>query len=105
MVDLTTSLSRSDGTATLVLNGDLDVSSVPRLRDVVQQALATGEPNVELDLGDVGFVDSTGLGVLIGAQRRAEESGQRFVLVSVSPSLQRVLDLTGVREMLTDDPS
>jgi anti-sigma B factor antagonist len=52
--------------------------------------------SVAVDLGGVGFVDSAGLGVLIGALRRTTESGGRMALVSLQPSVQRVFSITGL---------
>lgn len=101
MTDLTIHLARHEGTARLTLAGDLDVGSVPRLRAALQEAVDDGPEVIELDLGGVDFVDSTGLGVLIGAHRRAGETGGRLVAVAVSPALQRVLELTGVSDLLT----
>ena len=57
--------------------------------------------NGELDLRQIEFMDSTGLRVLLGAHQRAQERGRRFALVRGADQVERVLKLTGVRDLLT----
>ena len=54
-----------------------------------------------MDLRELEFLDSTGLSVLVKANRRAVEAGQRFALVRGGPQVQRLLELTGVADRLT----
>lgn len=54
-----------------------------------------------LDLRPIEFMDSTGLRVLLSAHQRAHESGRRFALVRGADQVERVLTLTGVRDLLT----
>lgn len=77
------------------LAGDLDAANASRLRAVLGERLDEGRDAV-VDLSGLGFVDSSGLGVLVGAMKRFETAGRRFTLRAPTPSLQRVLDLTGL---------
>ena len=54
-----------------------------------------------LDLRQIEFMDSTGLRVLLSAHQRAHETGRRFALVRGADQVERVLTLTGVRDLLT----
>jgi anti-sigma B factor antagonist len=85
---------------TLKLSGELDLLSSPHLARAVD-GLSSDAELVMIDLRRVEFMDSTGLHVLVQAQQRAQESGQRFALIRGGEQVQRLLDLTGVAELLT----
>lgn len=85
----------------LAVNGELDLRSSPELEDRLSHAFDRGAELVILDLRGIEFMDSTGLRVLLSAHQRAHESGRRFALVKGADQVERVLTLTGVRDMLT----
>jgi anti-sigma B factor antagonist len=93
---------RNEGPAwVLVASGELDLRTSPELEDRLERLWAAGVELVILDLRQIEFMDSTGLRVLLGAHQRAQESGGRFALVKGADQVERVLTLTGVRELLT----
>lgn len=93
---------RQQGGATiLVVSGELDLRTSPELEERLGGAFDAGAELVILDLRRIEFMDSTGLRVLLGAHQRAHESGRRFALVRGADQIERVLTLTGVRDMLT----
>jgi anti-anti-sigma factor len=93
---------RSEGrSALIVVGGELDLASGPALEDELARVLASRVELVVLDLRELEFMDSTGLGILVKANRRAIDEGRRFGLVKGSPQVQRLLDLTGVAERIT----
>jgi anti-anti-sigma factor len=87
--------------------GEIDLWTAPE----VQAALtpADGAPRiVVLDLRAVTFMDSSGLGLIVGAYRRARQSGTRFaVAVGVASDVQRILEISGVAKLveLVGDPA
>jgi anti-anti-sigma factor len=90
----------------LSLRGELDLTTA----SVAEDELAAAERShqlVVLDLRKLSFMDSTGLGLIVFAQRRARESGHRFVVVQGPPQIQRVLELTGLTAWVevVSDPS
>jgi anti-sigma B factor antagonist len=92
----------NQGTASvLTVAGELDLRTSPELEERLARAFDAGAELVILDLRGVEFMDSTGLRVLLTAHQRAHESGRRFALVRGADQVERVLTLTGVREMLT----
>jgi anti-anti-sigma factor len=79
----------------LAVVGTVDLVSGAALRlalhDAVEHAISAGVPKLEVDLHDVDFVDAAGLGILLGAHRRARRGGVRLSLVRPSPEFARVL--------------
>lgn len=89
--------AQQDGDATvLVLRGELDPHTAPRLRDQIDRAFAVGRSDLVLDLAGLTFIDSSGLRVIIGAHKEANEGGGRLVLRSPSQTARRLLDITGL---------
>jgi anti-sigma B factor antagonist len=82
-------------TAVVVIHGELDLWSAPQLKRTLYELLAAGRSRLVLDLGDVRFMDSTALGVLVGVDRRLA-SDQRLALAQAGREVLRVLELTGV---------
>jgi anti-anti-sigma factor len=93
---------RNEGSAwVLAANGELDLRTSPELEQRLDRAWGAGAELVILDLRQIEFMDSTGLRVLLGAHQRAQETGRRFALVRGADQVERVLTLTGVRDLLT----
>jgi anti-anti-sigma factor len=85
----------------LSVSGELDLRTSPELEQRLERVWGTGAELVILDLRPMEFMDSTGLRVLLGAHQRAQERGRRFALVRGADQVERVLTLTGVRDLLT----
>lgn len=83
-------------TATLRLSGELDVATAPELRDNVVQLISEGRTQLVFDCSELAFIDSTGLGVLIGARARCLAANGSVALAGVRPALQRLLAVTGI---------
>ena len=78
------------------IEGEVDVSNASELRDALDTALADGAKEVEADFAEVAYIDSTGIGVLVGAAHRAQESGSVLVVANPQKSVERVFSLLGV---------
>ena len=84
----------------LVLSGRLDVASAADARLALADALDAGAGDLVLDLQGLDAVDPTGLGVLMGAHRRAGRTGRTLVLRDVPPALARLLRRTRLDRVL-----
>lgn len=84
----------------LALSGELDVVSAPALRQDLDEALAEPGAHVTLDLGELAFVDSAGVSVLIKAKQEAESSGRTLVLARPTEQVHRVFALVGLADWL-----
>src|SRR3954469_1801813 len=82
----------------VVVEGEHDIYTAPTLRERLDEALGRGG-GIVVDLTGATFVDSSVLGALLDARRRALESDQGFVVCvgdAVEPGVQRILDITGL---------
>lgn len=84
------------GWTVVTVRGVVDVAAAPDLRQVLQEVQFTGSRKVLLDLGEVELIDSFGLGVLVGARKRAVSHEGELVLLVRNPRLLHVLELTGL---------
>lgn len=78
----------------VVLSGRLDARGAGPARDALHAALSAGSGRLVVDLSGVELLDATGLGVLVGAHRRARLEGRELVLSDAPPRVARLLSLT-----------
>lgn len=90
-----------EGGFLLTLTGALDHHTSTRLTDSVRPLLRTDAPTVWLELSGLTFIDSTGLTCLLRLGRAATAVGGHLTLTAPSPPVQRLLDLTGIGQVLT----
>lgn len=91
-------LKTEDGGGTLIfkLRGSLDLATAPTVRAALSDATDKGSNHLIVDLTQLEFLDSTGLGVLIGAHRRAAERGGSLRLCVSDGPIARLLNITGL---------
>lgn len=89
-----------DDKTILEVAGEVDVSNASELRDAIDAVLATCESAIEVDLGQVPYIDSTGIGVLVGAAHRAADAGLKLVVTNPQRNVMRVLTMLGVNDEL-----
>lgn len=98
MSDPTTRLTVSKDGDRIVVAGDIDAHTCPDLASELDPLPGTGD--VRLDVGDVGFIDSSGLRVIIGAHQAAESGNRRLVIERPSKSVSRILEISGLSDHL-----
>lgn len=89
-------VAERDGTAEVHLIGDLDISTAPLLRAGLLELLSSGRGDITLDMSRLGFIDSTGLSVVVAAFKRARENGREVVLRNPTPPTRKVLEISGL---------
>ena len=92
---LTITVRRERGVVIAAVTGDIDISTVTRLRERLFE-LADSGGTLIVDLNRVTFIDSAGLGGLVGAARRVDERGGSLHAVCARPQTRKLLWLTGV---------
>ena len=90
------SITAGGDCAVLRIAGEVDVYTAPRLRERVVQLLAGGVRYVIADLRGVAFLDSTGLGALVGSLKRLREQDGSLQLVAGPERVMQVFRLTGL---------
>lgn len=87
--------------AVVSVGGEVDLETASALGEYALEALHHVSPHVVMDITDVTFMDSTGLKVLVSVERRAQLAGGSFALVGASPTVLRILTLTGLDQVFT----
>jgi anti-sigma B factor antagonist len=93
-------VTEHDGRAEVHLVGDLDISTAPLLREGLLSVLTGGSCDIVLDMGRLGFIDSTGLSVVVAAFKRAREDGREVVLRNPTPPTRKVLEISGLDRVM-----
>ena len=89
-----------DDRSVVRLAGELDLSTVPMFVAAIDDVLDAGATAVELDMADLTFIDSSGVGAYVAAFRRARGRGTQLSVGSRSALVGRVLEISGVEEAL-----
>ncbi len=91
--------------AVLRIGGEVDVYTAPQLRERIIDLLANGTRHIIADLREVDFLDSTGLGALVGSLKRLREQDGSLKLVTGADRILRVFRLTGLVHVFSLDAS
>ncbi|HHW06555.1 MAG TPA: anti-sigma F factor antagonist [Clostridia bacterium] len=79
------------------VKGELDLLTAETFRNLVERAINREKTqNLILDMEQVDFIDSSGLGVILGRYRRIREQGGNMAIVGVKPHVKRILELAGI---------
>jgi anti-sigma B factor antagonist len=87
--------------AVLRVRGEIDVYTAPRLREHAIKLLADGARHITADLREVDFLDSTGLGALVGSLKRLREQDGSLTLVTAADRILTIFRLTGLDRVFT----
>jgi anti-sigma B factor antagonist len=82
--------------AVVEVGGEVDVYTAPRLRDRLNEVVGSGQRHLVVDLTKVDFLDSTGIGVLVGVYRRLVRTDGSLVLVCPHEKLLKILRIAGM---------
>lgn len=103
-MDLSVSTRTTDsGVVVVEVDGEVDVYTAPTLRQHLRDASTGSAPRVVVDMARVTFLDSTGLGVLVGAMGRVREADGTLHLVVSSDHILKVLRITGLDALIPVD--
>jgi anti-anti-sigma factor len=94
----------ADGTGVLSVTGEFDLAVVD---EFLEHALACLDraPGIDVDLGGVSFIDSSGLGALVRVRKEAVARGKTLTLVDISPATNRLLEITGLQQAFDIRPA
>jgi anti-sigma B factor antagonist len=83
-----------EGIVVLVISGSMDVATVPQLRDLVVRLIDEGHHRLVLDMDGVDFIDSIGLGVIVGVVHRLRPHDGSIAVAAPSKQVRQVLQIT-----------
>jgi anti-anti-sigma factor len=84
--------------ARVVVGGEVDAATAGQIETALNDAIDDGVQTIDVDLGNVGFIDSSGLRALIVCRQRAHDSGRTFQVVATTNAVDRLFELTGLAE-------
>jgi anti-sigma B factor antagonist len=97
VMTLTVAARNAEGSARVLdLDGEVDVYTAPQLRAAIMEEVDRGTKHLLVNLKHVGYMDSTGLGILIGGVKRLRESGGALLLIGPTPRIARIFEITGL---------
>lgn len=99
-MDLSIKTTTDAGASTVTVTGEIDVSNANELREALDAVLGQTPAGISVDLAQVAYIDSTGIGVLVGSAHKAQDSGRVFQVLNPQANVLRILGLLGVDEVL-----
>jgi anti-sigma B factor antagonist len=92
--------TNGSGSVVLALAGELDADSVPALERTVERGLDDDTRAVTLDLGELMFIDSTGIAAIVLVSRLCERDGRSLEIIPGPRGVQRLFEMTGLVDVL-----
>lgn len=90
-----------DRHAVLSVAGEIDVHTAPQFREQLIELVEHGYDHIVVNLDEVRFLDSTGLGALVGAFKRIRRRHGELTLVCTQPRILKMLEITGLDQVFT----
>jgi anti-sigma B factor antagonist len=99
IVDLTLTTREVDGKTVVTVGGEIDVYTAPKLRAQITELVADGRYQIVIDMEAVEFLDSTGLGVLVGGLKKVRAHDGSLELVCTQDRLLKIFRITGLAKV------
>jgi anti-sigma B factor antagonist len=98
-VDLSLETRQEDGHTIIEVGGEIDVYTAPKLRDKITELVSNGSYNLVIDMEKVDFLDSTGLGVLVGGLKKVRAHDGSMRLICNQERLLKIFRITGLAKV------
>jgi anti-sigma B factor antagonist len=98
-MELGLDVSKAGDYAVVDVKGEIDVYTAPKLREKLIELVSEGSHNVVVNLEGVDFLDSTGLGVLVGALKRVKAHDGTLALVCTQDKILKIFKITGLTKV------
>jgi anti-sigma B factor antagonist len=85
--------------------GEIDLFTAPELKAMLSEAVEAGRTRIVVDLTETSFLDSTALGVLIGAVKRLRSRDGVLTIVNTDPNIAKTFEITGLDQIFTIRPT
>jgi anti-sigma B factor antagonist len=98
-MDLDVDTGQVGASSLLTLRGEIDVYTAPRLRQAIIDLVDGGAAHIIVDMSAVDFLDSTGLGVLVGGLKRVKVKDGSLSIVTSQDKILKIFDITGLNKV------
>jgi anti-sigma B factor antagonist len=88
-----------DSAAVVILEGEIDIYSAPRFKEILLEGIDEGANHIIVDLSKVTFIDSTALGVLVSGAKRVRPSKGSLDIVCADDNIVRIFEITGLNRI------
>lgn len=100
-MDIQYRFQESENTWMVRLIGEVDIYNAPQLKDSLLNLLNERQGNIILDCRELKYIDSTGLGVLISALKKAKEFNGSIKITNLKPYIYKIFSITGLDKIFT----
>lgn len=90
-----------EGHSVIEVRGEVDLRSSPQLRELLIDAVERADGPMLVDLSDVGYMDSSGVGTMVFIKREAERKGRKIVLIGLQQRVRSVFEITHLDKFFT----
>ena len=97
------SIESEDGAKVVKVQGEVDAYSAHQLRACLDEVAETPQQRIVVDVNDVGFIDSSGVGVLVASVKRLRQDGRALVVRRPTRQISKLLEITGLRHLVLVD--
>lgn len=84
----------------VIVGGELDVYTVPELEEVLVPMRQEGNHDIHVNLANVSYMDSTGLGLFVGTLKALNQNDKELYILSVTDRISRLFDITGLKDLM-----
>ena len=96
MCSLNSNNKNGGGEYNMKLKGEIDIYTAAEFKKQLNTAIDEGRGDLHLDCSELQYMDSTGLGVLIGALKRMKEQDRNIYLANLKPNVRKLFSITGL---------
>ena len=97
-------IEAQNDTLTVFLSGEIDHHSAREIREEVDLQITSAKPQVlVLDFKDVSFMDSSGIGLIMGRYKLISKRGGQAVMVNLKPTVRKIFQMSGIFKILSED--
>jgi anti-sigma B factor antagonist len=100
LLNLDVKVKREDLTCIVLIKGEIDAYTAPQLKSELVPIAEEKDTNLIIDLTEVSYIDSTGLGVFVGTLKSTRRSGGGLRLVGLNERVRRLFKITGLDEIM-----
>lgn len=98
-MDLQINVRKNGSTRIIELNGEVDAYTSARFREIMLELIDDGGIDLIINMCKVEYIDSSGLGALVGGLKRVSERNGKIVIVSDGPQIRKVFEITGLEKV------